>query len=109
MNRMNALADRPLGYVDKRRVAYKSIVPLYEIIREALHCGKTSKKIPETYAHLIKTFGSEFGILLDVPVNDIAKDFPRVAEAIDRVRRGDITIIPGFDGEFGHVSVFPKT
>ena len=108
MNRMNALADRPLGYVDKRRVAYKSIVPLYEIIREALHCGKTSKKIPETYAHLIKTFGSEFGILLDVPVNDIAKDFPRVAEAIDRVRRGDITIIPGFDGEFGHVSVFPK-
>ena len=108
MNRMDALADRPMGYTDTRRTPYKSIVPLHEVIRDALGCGKTSKKIPETYANLIKTFGSEFGILLDISVGDIAKDFPRVAEAIDRVRRGDITIVPGYDGEFGHVSVFPK-
>ena len=108
MNRMNALADRPLGYTDARRTPYKSIVPLHEVVREALGCGKTSKKIPETYANLIKEFGSEFGILLDVPVADIAADFPRIAEAVDRVRSGDITIVPGYDGEFGHVSVFPK-
>ncbi|MDO8582694.1 MAG: endonuclease Q family protein [bacterium] len=109
MNRMDALADRPLGYTDARRTPYKSIVPLHEVIRDALGVGKTSKKIPETYASLIKEFGSEFGILLDVPVTDIATEFPRIAEAVGRVRIGDITIVPGFDGEFGHVSVFPKT
>ncbi len=108
MNRMDVLSDRPMGYMDPRRTPYKSIVPLHEVIREALGCGKTSKKIPETYASLVRSFGSEFGILLDVPVSDIAIDFPRIAEAVNRVRRGDITIVPGYDGEFGHVSVFPK-
>ncbi len=110
MNRMDALADRPLGYTDARRVPYKSIVPLHEVIRDALGVGKTSKKISETYTRLIKEFGSEFGILLDIPVKEIiAGGFPRIAEAVDRVRRGDITIVSGFDGEFGHVSVFPKS
>ena len=109
MNRMDALADRPLGYADARRTPYKSIVPLHEILRDALGVGKTSKKIPETYANLVRSLGSEFGILLDIPLVDIADaGWPRVAEAVGRVRAGDITIVPGFDGEFGHVSVFPK-
>lgn len=109
MNRMDALADRPMGYADVRRTPYKSIVPLHEVIQGALAVGRTSKKIPEAYASLIKAFGSEFDILLDVPIAEIATDFPRIAEAVRRVRSGDITIVPGFDGEFGHVSVFPKS
>ncbi|MSR73708.1 MAG: DNA helicase UvrD [Candidatus Pacebacteria bacterium] len=109
MNRMDALADRPLGYADARRTPYKSIVPLHEVIRGALGCGKTSKKIPEMYMSLIKAFGPEFGILLDIPVAEIAVNFPRIAEAVDRVRRGDITIVAGYDGEFGHVSIFPPS
>ena len=109
MNRMDALADRPLSYTDTRRVLYKSIVPLHEIIRDALGVGKTSKKIPITYAEMIRAFGSEFGILLDVPLHDISDGgWPRIAEAVGRVRTGDISIVPGYDGEFGHVSVFSK-
>lgn len=109
MNRMDVLADRPSGYTDARRTPYKSIVPLHEVVCGALNCGATSKKIPVLYANLIQKFGSEFGILLDVPIADIALDFPRVADAIFRMRSGDIKIIPGYDGEFGHVSLFPKT
>ena len=30
----------------------------------------------------------------------------RIAEAIDKVRRGDITIIPGYDGVFGTVKIW---
>lgn len=110
LNRMDALADRPVDYADKRRVPYKSIVPLHEIIRDALGVGKASKKIPETYEKLIRAFGSEFGILLDVPIAEISSGgWPKIADAIKNVRAGDISIVPGFDGEFGHVSVFSKS
>ncbi|MDX9785666.1 MAG: hypothetical protein RBT11_02730 [Desulfobacterales bacterium] len=29
-----------------------------------------------------------------------------MAEAIDRMRRRKLTIIPGFDGEFGRIRIF---
>lgn len=107
MNRMDALADRPLGYRDPARVPFKSIIPLHEIIAEALAVGKTSKKIVITYEKLIKAFGSEFGILLDIPVEDIAcGGFPQIAEAVRRVREGKVLIKPGFDGEFGQIHIF---
>jgi len=107
MNRMDKLADRPLGYHDSKRVPYKSIIPLHEVIADALHVGKTSKRIAETYAELIKTFGSEFAILLAVPITDIRRGgWIEIAEAIDRVRHGKVRIAPGYDGEFGHVTIF---
>ncbi len=106
MNRMDALADRPEGYRDPRRTPFKSIIPLHEVIRDALHVGKTSKKIGEAYGNLIRAFGSEFGILLDVPIADIAgAGWPEVARAIGCVREGKVAIVPGYDGEFGHISI----
>ena len=47
-------------------------------------------------------------ILMDAEVSDIERvGGERVAEGVERVRKGDIHIEPGYDGVFGKVSVWP--
>ena len=58
---------------------------------------------------LVNTCGSEFDILLTASLDAIAKNStPKIAEGIDRVRRGDIVVEPGFDGKFGIVKIWPQ-
>ena len=123
MNRVSELADRseeealrltslaPLGLSSGRRqskrVPYKSMVPLPEIIADALAMGVKTKAVQTEYNNLIKKFGSEFNILLKTPVAEIKTASQKIiGEAVERVRNGKIYIQPGYDGEFGVVKVF---
>lgn len=85
---------------------YVKLVPLHEIIAESLFSTVVSKKVLELYNTLCEQFGSEMQILLKTPTADIAKINPRLAQGIDKVRRGDIYIRPGFDGEYGIVKIW---
>jgi superfamily I DNA/RNA helicase len=59
------------------------------------------------YSRLIGSFGSELALLLDTPVEDIARSQGfLVSEAIRRMREGKTNPRPGFDGEFGVIRVF---
>jgi len=81
---------------------------LQEIIAEAFDVGKQSKKVQTTYAQMIERGGSEFGVLLNVPydaLQNIARD-RRIVEGIRRVREGQLTILPGYDGEYGTIRIF---
>lgn len=107
MNRVEQLADRPEGYEDPNRIPYKNLIPLDEIIGEALDLGPQSKSVKREYENLIRAFGSEFKVLLEAPINQIAgASQPEIAEAVDRVRQGKVSIAPGFDGEFGKIKIF---
>jgi PHP family Zn ribbon phosphoesterase len=65
--------------------------------------------VEESYKKLINFFGSEFSILLDVPIEEIIKIGElKIAEAIKRVREGRLYIEPGYDGEFGKVKIFTE-
>lgn len=105
-NRVEELADR-----DKPKINgdYKYIVPLQEIIADAFGQAKSTKKVQEVYDAMIKEIGDEFSILLKIPI-DKMKEFsiPEIAIGIQRVREGKIHIEPGYDGEYGVVSVFKK-
>lgn len=108
MNRVDELADRDEETVLKeKRVNYKNLVPLVEIIADTLNVGVGSKSVQKEYNNLIEHFGNEFSILLHIPVEEIQKltTFP-LGDAIDRVRKGNIFIQPGYDGIFGVVKVF---
>lgn len=110
MNRVIELADRNETQAKVvGRIAYKSLVPLPEIIADTLGLGVGSKAVKKEYDKLIGYFGNEFSILLDVKLKDIASvSSKHIAEAVNRVRTGNIYIEPGYDGVFGIVKVFGK-
>ena len=107
MHRLEALADRPQGFVLDSSPPYKSMVPLAEIIGDALAKAADSVTVKKEYNQLIKTFGNEFHILLEMPEEELAKKCPpKIARDILNVRRGDLEVAPGYDGEYGKVKIF---
>lgn len=110
MNRVHELADRTEAeavLLKDKRIAYRSLVPLPEILADVYGVGAGTKKVKTVYDQLVNAFGNEFLVLRSAAIEDIAKITDRtVAEAVNRVRHGNIHIIPGYDGVFGTVRVF---
>ncbi len=107
--RVAALADRPDGGKSADAVPFQSIVPLEQIIAEALGVGSASKKVRHMYERLTDRVGNEFAILLDTPIAQIAAEGgERVAEAVRRVRAAKLSVLGGFDGQYGTVRIFAE-
>ncbi len=107
LSRVDELADRKVGFVPPTAIPYKSMVPLKEIIAEAIGVGPQTKGVEEQYQTLIQKFSNEFNILLDTPLEELDKfTLPKIAQGIKRVRDGKLIIEPGYDGEFGKVKIF---
>lgn len=90
------------------RPIYLSLLPLHEIITKALQQQNPFTDIVMKYWHdLISTFGNEIRILLDVPIDDIAKiTVPSITEAIHYFREANILFNPGGGGFYGSIT-FP--
>jgi uncharacterized protein (TIGR00375 family) len=106
LGRVHALADRPAGAEEAKMTPYRSIVPLEEVVADVLGVGKASKKAAALYKALLAGVGSEFTVLLDAPLERIASVDAKAAEAVRRVRAGELLVTPGFDGVFGKVRIF---
>ncbi|CAD7843996.1 MAG: Endonuclease Q, cleaves 5' to damaged DNA bases / ATP-dependent DNA helicase UvrD/PcrA-like protein [Olavius algarvensis Delta 4 endosymbiont] len=105
--RVEMLADRKPRHHQKNEVPFLKLVPLVDILSEIFQVGPGSKKVLGGYDHAPKTLGPEFSILKDLDA--VALDragIPFLAEAIMRMRSGDIQIDGGYDGEFGVVKIF---
>lgn len=91
----------------KQRPKYVMLVPLLEILGESLSLSEGSQKLILLYDHLVKKFGSEFDVLLKTPIDQVEKEAgAKVAEGVKRVRSGEISINPGYDGVFGRVKIW---
>lgn len=89
------------------RPPFAMLVPLQEIIAEAVESTPTSQKVQSLYDTLTTDLSGEFSVLLQQPISAISHlAGEKVADGIDRVRRGDITIDPGYDGVFGKVKIW---
>jgi len=107
--RIEELADRPEGVKPKKYHPYNNIIPLVEILSEVLEVGPNSKKVMGNYRDLLEKLGPEFDILTTLKRDVIdAAGLPLVGEAITRVRQNKITLLPGYDGEFGRIKIFRK-
>ena len=108
MSRVTDLSSRSEDEAKKlKRVPFESVVPLPEIIANTLGVGVSSKKVASLYAQLIGKLGSEFFILRKATLTEVAAaSTPDIANALERVRTGNIYIKPGYDGIFGMVKVF---
>lgn len=86
---------------------YESLVPLLEVISACAGYSTASKKVQGMYEEMVQTLGAEFQILREVPLEDIkGRCDGLVAEAIGRLRKGEVERIPGYDGEYGKIQLF---
>ncbi|PSL54163.1 uncharacterized protein (TIGR00375 family) [Saccharothrix carnea] len=106
LSRVEELADRPHGARPAGTAGFTSLVPLPEIMSEIVGTGPKSKKVLGEIDKLTAALGPELVILQDVPVDDIAVHSPLLAEAVTRLRRGEVVRDSGYDGEYGVIRVF---
>jgi PHP family Zn ribbon phosphoesterase len=92
----------------KNNPPYVSLVPLQEILAEALGGQVTGRKVQDEYKKLTDKFKGEFNVLMNISceeIEDISGE--RIAQAVDKVRKGDMVVDPGYDGVFGVVKIWP--
>ncbi|HET6781312.1 MAG TPA: endonuclease Q family protein [bacterium] len=107
MHRVEDIADREDGYVPSGAVPYRNLIPLEEIVAEAKGAQVGTGAVREEYFKLCARLGSEFSVLLDVPLEELTKHTSsRIAEGIRRVREGQVQIKPGYDGAYGEIHIF---
>ena len=107
LNRVAELADRPEGYRPPGAAASANLVSLPEIIGEVRGAGRQSKKVIMEVDRLVATLGPELHILLEADTTDIGRTAgSMVAEAITRLRRGEVIKEAGYDGEYGVIRLF---
>lgn len=90
-----------------KRAGYKMLVPLLQIIAEAFETVPTTQKVISEYKKLVAALGSEIKVLTKVSILEISKVAgSKIAEGVDKARRGDLVIDPGYDGVYGVVKIW---
>lgn len=105
LHRVYELKDRE-KVENKNFIPYKSVVPLMEIISQALEKNENSKVVQDEYSKIIGKFENEFNVLIFLPINEMAgKLDERILKLIKNMREGKVVKKPGYDGEFGKIEV----
>jgi len=108
MHRIDELSDRPQGFIPKNAIPSIHLIPLEEVIAEAMGVRVGTKSVESEYDRLVERGGSEFHILLEAPPDELTTYVPeRILEGILRMRQGKVSILPGHDGVFGKITLFP--
>ena len=83
-------------------------MPLPEVLGEITASGSPSKAVERSYDRLVATLGPELSILHDPSRSRTSRAPARalLAEAIVRLRAGQVIRDPGYDGEYGVIRLF---
>ena len=104
-DRIDEIADFKEAHHPEDRPPYMHIIPLAEIIAEALNSNPFSSTVKKRWSQLLK-IGNEISILIDIEIERIMKIAPpAVADAISAFREGRVKIIPGGGGKYGEIVI----
>ncbi|MBN2358401.1 MAG: UvrD-helicase domain-containing protein, partial [Deltaproteobacteria bacterium] len=107
LHRVESLADRPDGVSAQGRAPYRSLIPLGEVLAEIEGVGAGSQRVGQLYRRAIDRLGPELLVLEQVALDQVARvASPLLAEALARMRRGQVLREAGYDGEYGAIRLF---
>ena len=85
---------------------FARLIPLQEIIAGVLGIGVNTRAVSRQYTLITDSLGSELNALLWADDDDLlAAAGEPIAQAILKSRRGQVSISPGYDGQYGSVSL----
>lgn len=105
LNRVEELADRKeeegRALAEKNDKSYK-LIPLHELIAALRGIGMATKKAWAEYYTILKAGKNEYDILLNASEEDLLRVTSKeMADLILKNRKGELTVNPGYDGEYG--------
>jgi DNA helicase II / ATP-dependent DNA helicase PcrA len=107
LHRVAELADRPAGYRPPGAPGFTNLLQLPQIVGEILATGPKSKKVGAEVARLVAALGPELGILTEADADNLRRvGGSLLAEAVGRMRRGEVRREAGYDGEYGVITLF---
>jgi len=102
MHRVEDFADRPEGFFPRDAIPSIHLIPLEEIIAEAMGHRVGTKAVGTEFDSLIEKGGSELRILLDATPEELASFVPAATlEGIIRMRQGKVSIVPATMASMG--------
>jgi len=108
--RVEELADRPVGRKPPNAIEFTHLLPLSEIIATTISAeSPSSLKVWRLYNMLIDKFQDEYSVLLDASREEIAQVADdRIADTIIDVREGSVKVTPGYDGVYGRIDLLAE-
>jgi len=85
------------------RPQYTHILPLSEIISLVYEKGITTVFVQKIWKELVQEFGSEIGVLIYAPLEEISKADSKLAKVIGSFRDNTLKIQPGAGGMYGKI------
>ncbi|MBR9705466.1 DNA helicase UvrD [Candidatus Pacearchaeota archaeon] len=88
---------------NKNQKLFYRLLPLHEIISLAVGAGMNTKRVWSIYDSLIRTFKTEFKVLLDASKEELLRvvEDSLLVNLILKNRIGQIKVEPGYDGTYG--------
>ncbi|MGQ9506595.1 MAG: endonuclease Q family protein [Candidatus Bathycorpusculaceae bacterium] len=102
--RVEELADRPPGFKPSGAIDFMHLLPLSEIIATVLGVDSPStQQVWKIYNGFVEKFGDEYTVLIDASKENLRYVHEKIAEAIVKVREGQVKVLPGYDGVYGQL------
>jgi len=110
LSRVEELADRAGGQKPEVWFPFENLLPMRDILAQVLNVGPKTKRVASAYRTIIETLGSELVVLRNLDIDAIDRaGVPLLGEAVRRMRTAEIHLSPGYDGEYGRVTIFSET
>jgi DNA helicase-2/ATP-dependent DNA helicase PcrA len=108
LSRVEDLADRDEDAPPPPNArAVVHLVPLAEVLGEIHGVGPRTRTVTGRLNDLVATLGPELEILMRTPLEEIRRAGGELlAEAVRRLRAGEVRRTPGYDGEYGVIRLF---